>query len=241
MVGTINVPGAVMDRMGDDAGLAFRRRLRDQGARRHRTARARVPGARARRGSPAPAAGSGRGGSRRVGGRRRGVRGVVGPSRRDADVVLGREVRVGAVRPRAVGGADPGDRTWRASATIRRSGSPIWLGTVADASLRHLDHQLLLDLLNIEAEPARWRDIAETATAHAEDLVRVGYFDQAWQLADAVVREGARSPARAAHATAALERFGRGTTMRHVSSHLRGSTTTRTSASRRCAMRSVRR
>jgi hypothetical protein len=96
-----------------------------------------------------------------------------------------------------------------------------WLGTVADASLRSLDHQLLLDLLTIEAEPARWRDIAETATAHAEDLVRVGYFDQAWQLADAVVREGERHPGRKAYATAALERFGRGSMMKHVSSHLR--------------------
>jgi hypothetical protein len=98
-----------------------------------------------------------------------------------------------------------------------------WLGTVADASLRTLDHQLLLDLLAIEADPARWRDIAETATGHAEDLVRVGYFNQAWQLADAVVREGQRIPARGPHATAALERFGRGTMMRHVASHLRGS------------------
>jgi hypothetical protein len=99
----------------------------------------------------------------------------------------------------------------------------IWLTTVGDASLRSLDHQLLLDLLSIEGDPARWRDIADTATAHAEDLVRVGYFDQAWQLADAVVREGQRHPARSAHATAALERLGRGTTLRHVSTHLRGS------------------
>lgn len=99
----------------------------------------------------------------------------------------------------------------------------VWLGTVADASLRSLDHQLLLDLLLIETEPARWRDIADTASAHAEDLVRVGYFDQAWQLADAVVREGHRHPSRIPHATAALERLGRGSTMRHVSAHLRAS------------------
>ena len=99
----------------------------------------------------------------------------------------------------------------------------VWLGTVADASLRSLDHQLLLDLLAIEEEPARWRDIAETAAAHAEDLVRVGYVDQAWGLADAVVREGHRDAARTPHATAAVERFGRGTMMRHLVSHLRGS------------------
>ena len=97
-----------------------------------------------------------------------------------------------------------------------------WLGTVGDAALRSLDHQLLLDLLAIEAEPARWRDIADTVAAHAEDLVRVGYFEQAWQLADVVVQEGRRTPGRAPHATAALERFGRGTMMRHVASHLRG-------------------
>ena len=68
----------------------------------------------------------------------------------------------------------------------------LWLGTVADAALRSLDHQLLLDLLAIEADPPRWRDIAETAAGHAEDLVRVGYFDQAWQLADV---GGPRGPA----------------------------------------------
>ena len=98
-----------------------------------------------------------------------------------------------------------------------------WLGTVGDASLRSLDHQLLLDLLAIEADPARWRDIAETAAAHAEDLVRVGYFDQAWQLADSRRPRGQRVPARGPHATAALERFGRGTMMRHVSTYLRAS------------------
>ena len=96
-----------------------------------------------------------------------------------------------------------------------------WLGTVADASLRSLDHLLLLDLLTIEADPLRWRDIAATVAGHAEDLVRVGYFDQAWELADAIVTQAAREPARKPHATAALERFGRGTMMKHVSAHLR--------------------
>lgn len=96
-----------------------------------------------------------------------------------------------------------------------------WLSTVADAALRSLDHQLLIDLLAIEQEPARWRDIAETVAAHAEDLVRVGYFDQAWQLADAIVAQGAVDPARRGHAAAALDRFGRGTMMKHVSAHLR--------------------
>jgi hypothetical protein len=97
-----------------------------------------------------------------------------------------------------------------------------WLATVADSALRGLDHQLLLDLLAIEEDPARWRDMAETVTAHVEDLVRVGYFDLAWQLADGVVTQGERDPARKPHRAAALERFGRGTMMKHVSAHLRG-------------------
>jgi HEAT repeat protein len=97
-----------------------------------------------------------------------------------------------------------------------------WLATVTDTSLRSLDHQLLLDLLRIEEDALRWRDIADTAVTHADDLVRVGQFDVAWQLAEAVADEGARIPARSVHAATALERFGRGAMMKHVAAHLRG-------------------
>ena len=96
-----------------------------------------------------------------------------------------------------------------------------WLTTVSDSALRGLDHQLLLDLLVIEADPARWRDVADTAAAHADDLVRVGYFDQAWQLADQVISESGRIPGRAGYLTEVLERFGRGTMMKHVAPYLR--------------------
>lgn len=97
-----------------------------------------------------------------------------------------------------------------------------WLATVNDSALRSLDQQLLVDLLAIEPDPSRWRDIAETVIAHAEDLVRVGYFDVAWQLAEAVARHGQADDARAAHARSTLERFGRGPMLRHVARHLRG-------------------
>jgi hypothetical protein len=98
-----------------------------------------------------------------------------------------------------------------------------WLATVSDSALRTLDHQMLLDLLAIEEDPLRWRDIAQTVIAHADDLVRVGYFDPAWQLAEAVVDRAAERPDREPHARAALERFGRGSIMKHVAVHLRGS------------------
>ena len=97
-----------------------------------------------------------------------------------------------------------------------------WLATVSDSALRTLDHQMLLDLLAIEEDPLRWRDIAQTVIAHADDLVRVGYFDPAWQLAEAVVDRAAERPDREPHARAALERFGRGSIMKHVAVHLRG-------------------
>jgi HEAT repeat protein len=98
-----------------------------------------------------------------------------------------------------------------------------WLSTVADSALRNLDHLLLADLLRIEEDGARWRDIAETVVSHAEDLIRVGYFDQALGLAGSIVVEGERLPARDAGAKKALERFGRGTTIRQAAKQLRTS------------------
>jgi len=97
-----------------------------------------------------------------------------------------------------------------------------WLATVNDASLRQLDHQLLKDLLAIETEPQRWRDVAEAVGGHADDLIRVGFFDQAWQLTEAIVDQSQVDAARQPHAAAVLERFGRGAMMKHVAPHLRG-------------------
>lgn len=96
-----------------------------------------------------------------------------------------------------------------------------WIATVNDSTLRSLDQQLLRDLLVIEDDATRWRDIAHTTIGHADDLVRVGYFDQAWLLAEAVVTESDGRAERQAHARSALERFGRGTMMKHVAAHLR--------------------
>jgi hypothetical protein len=96
-----------------------------------------------------------------------------------------------------------------------------WLGTVNDTVLRNLDLQLLTDLLSIEQDPSRWRDVADTVVSHAEDLVRVGYFDQAFQLADAIVIEGHNDVERVPAAQAALVRFGKGAMLKSVAKHLR--------------------
>lgn len=96
-----------------------------------------------------------------------------------------------------------------------------WLATVSDTSLRTLDGMLLADLLRIEEDAARWRDVAETVISHAEDLVRVGYFDQAFHLAESVATEGTRIPARSEAARGVLDRLGRGAMMRHAAKRLR--------------------
>jgi hypothetical protein len=96
-----------------------------------------------------------------------------------------------------------------------------WLSTVSDGALRTLDRSLLIDLLHIEGDPSRWRDVAETVVNHADDLVRVGHFDQAWDLIDVMIEQGARSPFRQPHAAAALQTFGQGSLLKHVAPHLR--------------------
>jgi hypothetical protein len=96
-----------------------------------------------------------------------------------------------------------------------------WLATVSDAALRGLDNQLLVDLLTIEQDPLRWRDVADTVTTHAEDLVRAGQFESAWRLADAVVAAARTDPSRLPHARPALERFTSGSLLKHVAAHLR--------------------
>ncbi|MFL6281107.1 MAG: hypothetical protein ACJ731_13405, partial [Vicinamibacterales bacterium] len=97
-----------------------------------------------------------------------------------------------------------------------------WLGTVTDTALRTLDYQLLVDLLTIEEDSLRWRDVAQTVATHADDLVRVGHFEQAWLLAEAVADRSAARPDRQPHARAALEQFARGSMLKHAAAQLRG-------------------
>jgi hypothetical protein len=96
-----------------------------------------------------------------------------------------------------------------------------WLATVSDSALRTLDRDLLVDLLHIEADASRWRDVADTVVTHADDLVRVGNFDQAWELVDVMIEQGGRSPFRQSHATSALQAFASGSLLKHVTPHLR--------------------
>jgi hypothetical protein len=80
---------------------------------------------------------------------------------------------------------------------------------------------LLLDLTRIEEDPARWRDVADTVISHVEDLVRVGYIDQALKLAECVASEGSRLPGRQEAANSVLARLGRGGMIRQAAKQLR--------------------
>lgn len=111
-----------------------------------------------------------------------------------------------------------------------------WLSTVSDSALRGLDVHLLLDLLTIEQEPARWRDVALTIVAHVEDLARAGLLDVAWTLADRLAQDATEAalPWRREHATRALEGLADGAFLRHAV-RLRGADASRVAGLRRLA------
>lgn len=96
-----------------------------------------------------------------------------------------------------------------------------WVSSVGAAEVRSLDLQLLLDLLTIEQDPERWREVTIPAVAHIEDLLLVGDFESALQLTrmlgEATKQEGPRKQ----HAAAALARLVHGAMMTHVAGHLR--------------------
>ena len=76
---------------------------------------------------------------------------------------------------------------------------------------------------SIEEDPPRWRDVAQTVVSHADDLVRVGHFDQAWLLAEAVAERAAdrarivsRTPGQRSNSSAS------GSMLKHAAAQLRG-------------------
>ena len=66
-----------------------------------------------------------------------------------------------------------------------------WLDTVADDQLQEMDFQLVLDLLELEPEGQRWRDIANIATSQIDALLREGQFVSARRLLDPIAGRSA--------------------------------------------------
>lgn len=96
-----------------------------------------------------------------------------------------------------------------------------WLTTVSDAALRALDVQLLSDLLRVEPDGERWRDLLDIVVRHIEDLALIGDFASARRLVDALRSEAVQADsARQPAAAAALDRLVRGELMAQVATQL---------------------
>ena len=65
-----------------------------------------------------------------------------------------------------------------------------WLSTIATTALRALDLTLMLDLLRIEQDEERWRELMKPLVGLIEDLLLVGDFDAAAELIAVLVGEG---------------------------------------------------
>ena len=100
-----------------------------------------------------------------------------------------------------------------------------WLATVEENALKGMDLQLLLDLLSIELDPLRWRDLAETVCSQIDALVQAGDLETACRVVEAVAHESEGvGRSHRPYAQAALERLASGSIMRHALGHLRSAT-----------------
>jgi hypothetical protein len=99
----------------------------------------------------------------------------------------------------------------------------VWLSTLSPAAIKELDSAVLLDLLQVEQDPAAWKDVATIAVSAIDRHVVASEFQKAQQLMFAIVREaadGGREGLRPA-AEAAMETLASGPVARHIVVHLR--------------------
>lgn len=98
-----------------------------------------------------------------------------------------------------------------------------WVATVSDEAVRRLDCDLLVDLLRIETDPARWQGVAAVVVAEIERRTLLSDAAGAGRLAAALVADAGpdgREPLRAA-AQAARDRLASGPLVRHLLIHFR--------------------
>jgi hypothetical protein len=97
-----------------------------------------------------------------------------------------------------------------------------WLGSITDTSLRTLDVQLLVDLLTVETDPSRWRDVTQMVTTQIEDLILVGDFRGAALLLEALTKEtpGRDEVAFRPAISSTIERLLAGQVVLHIVYHL---------------------
>ena len=98
-----------------------------------------------------------------------------------------------------------------------------WLSTLTTESVRALDESLLLDLLTIEGDAARWQALAAIVGVEIERRTLLADAASALRLAEGLTREAtADGRAGLRHAaSAAIERIASGPFVRHLVLHLR--------------------
>jgi hypothetical protein len=96
-----------------------------------------------------------------------------------------------------------------------------WLGTVSTTSLGALDVTLLLDLLRIDYDAARWGSLMTPVVRLLDDLLLVGDFEAALQLVTVLAAEAANDASdRHPHAADAIDILIDSATVRHITAHL---------------------
>jgi hypothetical protein len=63
-----------------------------------------------------------------------------------------------------------------------------WLATLGHESVRDISGQLLIDLLQLETDPARAAEIARDMSSFAQDLVLAGAYNEAFRIVEALQR-----------------------------------------------------
>ena len=110
-----------------------------------------------------------------------------------------------------------------------------WRDTVSDERIRALDAELLVDLMTLQDDPAKWRPLAELALSRVNVLLVVGDFNVSAFLIEAIRSQSERhtDPAVREAATAIIGSILTPGMMRHVATHLDTSDRTIVDAARR--------
>ncbi len=97
-----------------------------------------------------------------------------------------------------------------------------WLKTVSDGAVRELDLKLLADLLAVQHVDDRRRDALDLVMTQMGDLVDLGDFDAARQLADAAIGQSRalKAAGLSDDIREALDEMARGSFLTRVASHL---------------------
>jgi len=97
-----------------------------------------------------------------------------------------------------------------------------WLTSVSTTAMRGLDISLLLDLLRLEQDDARWGELMAPVVHTLEDLLLVGDFDSAAGLVEVIANAAAGKDAkeRRQHGMIAIDMIVAGPMMQHMVIHL---------------------